>query len=335
MQKFKERISEVREKYNATGHKHHLTRMRNIRLKFGTRIKGADKNASPPEKIAVPNPFPEIKNAIPEIAYSELTPEVLAGAIQHHGALIIRNFLKPKDTAVLRQGIDETFEESKKFFSGKGQPPKDDPIWKSQWFRPDLPVPGYFKIGAVNMMLNTGSVWTFLSPTVSHQLLEIFQKAKLKNFLRNYFGGKPCVSFNKSVLRRMDPIQSPADWHQDGAFMTTAIKSINLWVALSDCGPETDSPGMDFIPKRFDEIVKTGQEDARFDWSVSPNSVKKWFKDTPVVSPEFKDGDAIFFDHYNLHATSFSPKFTRTRYAIETWFFPEEFAAKNQYPIAW
>jgi len=335
MLKFEQKIKEVKERYADTGHPHHLVRMRNIRLKFGARIKGAPASAKPPFIKKVSNPFPDIKNDIPEIDYSELTPKILAGSIQHHGALIVRNILPQTEVKTLKDGIDETFDESQRFFSGKGKPAQDDPIWKSKWFRTDLPVPGYFKKGAVTMMLETGSIWTFLSPTVSHRLLDVFEKVNLRKFLDKYFGGRTCVSFNKSVLRRMDPLENPADWHQDGSFMTAAIKSINLWVALSECGKGTDCPGMDFVPRRFNEIVEMGTNEAHFDWSVSQKTVREKFSDTPPITPHFNAGDGIFFDHYNLHVTSYDPSYTRKRYALETWFFPEEFAAKNQYPIAW
>jgi len=335
MLKFEEKIKEVKQKYADTGHPHHLVRMRNIRLKFGHRIKGADPKGEKPEMKKAPDPFPDLKNGIPEIDYKDLKPAILAGAIQHHGALIVRNIMPQKHVKSLRDRIDETFDESDRFFSGKGKPPPEDPVWKSQWFRTDLPIKGYFKLGAVNIMLNTGSIWTFLSPNVSNYLLEVFEKVKLRRFLDRYFGGRTCVSFNKSVLRRMDPLKAPADWHQDGSFMTAAIKSINLWVALSECGEGTDCPGMDFVPRRFDEIVETGTNEAHFDWSVSQKTVREKFADTPPVTPHFNEGDGIFFDHFNLHVTSYDPGYTRKRYALETWFFPEEYAAKNQLPIAW
>lgn len=133
----------------------------------------------------------------------------------------------------------------------------------------------------------------------------------------------------------MDPLDKPAEWHQDGAFMTEEIKSINLWIALSDCGKGTNCPGMDFVPKRLDKIMPTGGEHGLFHWSVSPKSIDKWFKDCPPVTPTYKAGDAIFFDHYNLHVTSYSPEYTKPRYALETWFFAEDFPAHNQKPAYW
>ena len=46
------------------------------------------------------------------------------------------------------------------------------------------------------------------------------------------------------------------------------VRSLNLWLALSPCG--VDAPGLDIVPRRFDEILPTGTEGAMFDWSVSP-----------------------------------------------------------------
>jgi len=334
MQKFDEKIDEVKKLYEETGQTHHLVRLRNLRVKFGHRISMRPRTDVSPKIKPAKNPFPDIVNDIPELDYKDVTPKILRGAIQHQGALIARNFLSDEDIVSLREGIDKTFDESTKYFS-------DDPKIiqtrdkKSPWFRLDLPIKGVFDKGSVGFMHRTGSVWTFLSPFVVHRLLNAFEDAGLLPTLDEYFEGRTCLSFNKSVLRRLDPLKRPADWHQDGAFMTEDIKSVNLWIALSDCGAGTDCPGMDFVPKRLNEIVPTGTNKAAHGWSVSPESVDEWFKDCPPVTPTYKAGDGIFFDHYNLHATSYSPDYTKTRYALETWFFAEEFAAHNQKPTYW
>ena len=336
MLNFDEKIAEARTQFDETGHTHHLVRERNLRVNHGQRVAPP---VSQKEKTAakdVTNPFPDVRNAIPEMEYSEVTAEILTGAIVHHGALIVRNFFGNKDIKKFKNGIDETFYESSKHFALDLQDKPTEPIdKKSPWFRLKLPGKKLFDPGSVGFMLMTGSVWTFLSPAVCHDLLRAFERAKLRKLLDKYFKGRTCLSFNKSVLRRMDPLKAPADWHQDGAFMDEHIKSINLWVALSDCGAGTDCPGMDFVPKRLNKIMPTGTNKAKYDWSVSHESVEEWFQECPPITPTYKAGDAIFFDHYNLHVTSYSPDYTKRRYALETWFFAQEHAASNQSPTVW
>ena len=46
-------------------------------------------------------------------------------------------------------------------------------------------------------------------------------------------------------------------WHQDGAFMGD-VRALNLWLSLSRCGDE--SPGLDIVPRRLDDLVATTTE---------------------------------------------------------------------------
>ncbi len=336
MLKLDQRIAEARQKFKKTGHTHHLVHERNMRVNFGQRVAPPQSQYEKIKPGDVPNPFPGLKNDIPEMEYKDVTSDILTGAIIHHGALIVRNFFGNGIVENFRKGIDETFYESSKHFALDLQDKPTEPIdERSPWFRRQLPGEKLFDPGSVGFMLMTGSVWTFLSPAVCHDLLKSFEDVNLRGLLDEYFDDRTCLSFNKSVLRRMDPLGHPADWHQDGAFMDEHIKSINLWVALSDCGAGTDCPGMDFVPKRLNKIMPTGINKAKYDWSVSHESVSEWFKDCPPVTPTYKAGDAIFFDHYNLHVTSYSPEYTKRRYALETWFFAQKHAASNQSPMYW
>jgi hypothetical protein len=179
----------------------------------------------------------------------------------------------------------------------------------------------------------TGGVWAADSPRGLFDVMELYRQLQLKKLLTDYFGETPCVSVKKWVLRRVDPIAGEADWHQDGAFMGKDVRSMNLWIALTDCGGDSINPGIDIVPRRFDNIVQTGTDGARFDWTVGPAYVEKNFSDTPWLRPAFKAGDALFFDHMNLHRTAWSPSITGRRYAIECWFFAASASAQNQIPM--
>ena len=56
-------------------------------------------------------------------------------------------------------------------------------------------------------------------------------------------------------------------WHQDGAFLGQGIRTVNVWIALTDCG--VDAPSMDMVPRRMTDIVPTGTEGALMSWTVS------------------------------------------------------------------
>jgi ectoine hydroxylase-related dioxygenase (phytanoyl-CoA dioxygenase family) len=119
-------------------------------------------------------------------------------------------------------------------------------------------------------------------------------------------------------MRKVPP-ETGSSWHQDGAFLGTEKHTLNMWVALSDCGERAS--GLDVVARRFDSIVTTGTEGAFFDWDVSPDVVEEVRGSDPIVAPVFAAGDAVFFDQFLLHKTGTNPAFTDDRYALETWFF--------------
>lgn len=316
-------------------------RARDERVEAGRRLLDANISRSgapcPPH---AEDPFPTQKNDIPAVSVDRLDGPTLAGAIRHHGALIVRGLMQADLAADMRVGIDRVLEDFEQhgYFQKKhemrnaGAAPNEN-----VWFAPLRPEAlKEVKAGAIEMARGTGSVWTLLSPYMTDRLFRFFDDRNLKPLLTDYFDDDPNISFLKSVLRRVAPLPHGQEWHQDGAFMTPDIKSLNLWIALSDCGPGAQSPGMDLVPKRLNSILDvTGKNGAIFDWSVSQKSVDTLFADSPPVRPTFRVGDAIFFDHFNLHATSADDVFTQNRYAIETWFFASGYNAPNQMPVAW
>ena len=122
------------------------------------------------------------------------------------------------------------------------------------------------------------------------------------------------------------------NWHQDGAFLGREVRTLNMWLALSPCG--VDAPGLDMVPRRFDEVLPTGTEGALFDWSVSPDLVTEVAGDE-VISPRFEPGDALLFDHLFLHRTGVTPAMSRERHAIECWMFAPSSYPDGQIPLAY
>jgi len=133
-----------------------------------------------------------------------------------------------------------------------------------------------------------------------------------------YLGERPALSANKATLYRL-PNNPGSQWHQDGAFLGEGIRTVNLWVACTECG--VDAPGLDLIPWRLDEIVQTGTHGSQFSWSVGDRFAEELARGRPIATPHFKPGDAILFDQLCLHRTAVRPGMTRGRFAIETWMF--------------
>ncbi len=304
-----------------------LVALRNTRIDIGKGLHNKWKKDSydpcPPQAS---NPHPDLKGQIPEIDAADITLETLAGAIRHHGALIVRGLMDKDEAADLRADIDSVMQKDAKALKSS----KDEALFS---IPKDVPV----QFADVAFAIECGSIFTFMSPRISDKLLRYFERISLRSILQSYFNEEPCVSFKKSVLRRVEPKDGTAEWHQDGAFMTEEIASLNVWMALTECGPGTGAPGMKFVPKRLENVIEeTGKNGAYMDWSVSQKTVdEKYTGDEAEVSPHFNEGDAIFFDHLNLHATATGPEFTKTRYAIETWFFASSRHAENQISVAW
>ena len=154
----------------------------------------------------------------------------------------------------------------------------------------------------------------------------------LRPLVSGYLGERPALTLKKSTLRRTHPLPF-ADWHQDGAFLGDGIRTINLWLSLSDCG--VDAPGLDLLPRRLDRIVETGSGGAIFPWSVGPGTVEEAAEGVAVVRPRFKPGDALLFDEMFLHRTATDETMTRDRYAIESWFFAPSVYPGDQIPFVW
>ena len=123
------------------------------------------------------------------------------------------------------------------------------------------------------------------------------------------------------------------DGTQDGAFIGTGVRALNVGVALTDCG--VDAPSMDVVPRRFTTIQESGTGGAIFDWAVGPDTVERLAAEHPVVRPQFAAGDALLFDDLFLHRTAVGPDLVRPRFAIESWFFGATGYPEGQVPLVW
>lgn len=264
----------------------------------------------------VPDLFPELVHGIPELTLAELTFERMASAVQHHGSVIVRGVLNADQVRDLREGADT----AAAAWMGDANP-DDDPEgpWYERLDYPDGsgPVAEQWRNNLLGLF-GPASMPTLDSPAMVERVLARFRSTGLLPLVAQYLGEPPAVTLQKWGLRRVEP-GGKTSWHQDGAFLGTHMHALNVWITLSDCGD--DAPGLDMVGRRYDEIVRTGTEGAYFDWDVSQTMVDESRGEAPIVSPSFKAGDAVIFDHFMLHRTGARPEHTKPRYAIETWFF--------------
>jgi hypothetical protein len=258
---------------------------------------------------------------------NELTVATLRREIARHGCVLVRGLIPPERAEGLARGIDHALEA----FDGCEASGTDA---ASPWYVPFAPPSaGQFAWRRRGWVRASGGLWTADSPRMLFELMELVGDTGIAALIEAYFGERPALSANKCTLRRV-PIDTNTNWHQDGAFLGRDVRSLNLWLALSPCG--VDAPGLDIVPQRFDEILRTGTDGALFDWSVSPQVVEDAAGGPDaIVHPEFSPGDALLFDHMFLHRTGVSPGMTRERWAIESWFFAPSSYPDGQIPLAY
>ena len=242
--------------------------------------------------------------------------KVLQSAVFRHGFLIVRGLLDPPCAEQLVADIDRAYAA---YDEVGGHSAEADP---TGWYRRFEP--GYEAFIPRPWLRSGGAMLAVDSPPALFDIIEAFDEVGVRKLVTKFLGEPPVLLGQKWTLRRASATESFSDWHQDGSFMGDDIRSLDLWVALSDCG--VDAPSLDLVPTRLDRIVETGTGDAEYDWGVG-TSVVLDAAEVEVVRPIFRPGDAIFFDHYALHRTGFDPDMPGTRYAIEAWF-----AAPSHYP---
>src|SRR5690606_15214867 len=98
------------------------------------------------------------------------------------------------------------------------------------WFVPFNPRPDYpLTVGERWWTRSGGGVWTADSPRLMFEVLDLFERAGLRDVFTGYLGERPAVSVKKCTLRRV-PVDTGTDWHQDGAFLGSEIRTVNTWL---------------------------------------------------------------------------------------------------------
>ena len=98
-------------------------------------------------------------------------------------------------------------------------------------------------------------------------------------------------------------------------------------------GAWLSSPKSDFSPPTVGAlllIVSTPSGTGRSNHTAIASFISA---ERPLLYPRFAPGDALFFDHYNLHRTGTGPADSGFRYAVESWFFAASTAPAKQQPL--
>jgi len=296
-----------------------LVGLRNVAFDDLDKTPGVD--AWPP---VAPDLFPGV-DGIPEIAGADLTADLLRSGILCHGALIVRGLVPLDRVAHLTDDIERTFVARDAYFDGA-------PVQETEpWYVPFEPESGNAAIGPIRKWVRDGGgVLTVESPRSMFDVLDTFDAAGLTEPLTGYLGERPVLAAKKWTLRRV-PLDTTADWHQDGAFLGQGVRAVNVWLSLSHCGDT--APGLDIVAGRLHELAPRGTEGAWFDWSVGDSVARELAGDAAILRPIFEPGDAILFDDMNLHRTAVAPEMTHERYAIESWFFAPSHYPDAQIPV--
>lgn len=281
-----------------------------------------------------------------EIDAAHLTPEAVRHGLARSGSLLVRGLIPPDRAARLVEGVEATYEA---FDAAMAEQPYD-----SDWYAPfPMPTvispanaagavrvsPGAPRAGNVGQRLHRkitrdgAGIWTVDSPRMLFEFFEVVDDLGLGDLITGYLGERPFLSANKCTLRKVPAAEPTGGWHQDGAFLGRDIGSLNCWIALNRCG--RDAPGIDVVPKRFDDILAPGSEGAYFKWSLSDDDVREAAGELHPVRPEFEAGDALLFDHRLVHRTGGSPDMLRERYAIESWWFSPSAFPPSQLPLVY
>jgi hypothetical protein len=269
----------------------------------------------------VADPFPG-QHGIPEVPWTDLDPDVMSGAIVHHGCLLVRGMVTEEQADHLRRSVLRAFEARRAAATGAA------PEQTSPWFEPFAAGARKRRTGwptATTAETNAKHLRSVDAPLVFNDLLATLEQRRVKELLTTHFGERPAVSVNKCELRVVEPAWVGPDFHQDGAFLGGSIRSVNVWLSLTDCGE--DAAGLAVVPRRLHHIVETGADGAMFNWTVPPATLSRELGDIETVRPVFRPGDALLFDHFLLHRTDNDASFGHDRCAIETWFF-----APSAYP---
>jgi hypothetical protein len=304
-----------------------LTDVRIVQLRHKGFVEAQATPVAPRAEAEAPvDRFPGALEA-PEVGRDELTPELLASALHHHGCLLVRGLLAPGVCEQLRSDIDEAFAAFDELGPFKLSTP-------GPWFA-RLDGEGYEPLDPLGtaFLRTGGGVYAPLAPRAFIEYRQALDDAGVLEIIHEKLNGTPVVSVNKCVLRRIGGGAQPT-WHQDAYYLGENAKALNLWLSLSTCGADTDVMGLEILPGRQHRVAQQGTHNAVDERAVAHEVVQGIAQASgrPIYRPLFEPGDGILFDHLFLHRSDVRP-LPRERYAVESWFFTADEYPEHLIPV--
>jgi hypothetical protein len=232
----------------------------------------------------------------------------VGGAVLHLGCLVVRGLLSDARVAQLRADIDTAFSAR-----DRGD--------ERGWYEPFVPDDNSTTLAARRKWVeDCGAMWAADSPPALVDIVDALEAVALPEVIGGYLGEPPLLSVNKCTLRRVSPDTFPS-WHQDGAFLGEQVRTIDVWVAFTDCGAGTNAPGLSVVPRRVDHLLPRGTGSALVPDGIAEEEVRRTLDGDEPWYPHFAAGDALLFDGLFVHCTGSQPGQTDVREALEAWFF--------------
>lgn len=249
------------------------------------------------------DPFPDV-DGLPEVDAADLDVHTLAGALGHHGALLVRKVLDAEQIDLLRADLD-------RLIRAAGGDDAADAVYGG-----------------------SGNQQTTESPEALAHQIDAFHDAGLVDTISGYLGGRPIAITDRVRLRRTHRGGLP--WHQDAAFYGGTFRAVNAWVALTPCGVDRD--GLVVVPRHTDEIVGFGGEHEGFAYGAktfTPKIIARLSAGRAPVAPVFAAGDALLFDEMTVHRTKVVRDAVAPREAAIIWFFAPDRVPERDHPLPW
>ncbi len=300
-----------------------------LRHRLGARLVGEHRE-KPDDRES---PFPPLDPSGLAVAPADaIDGPTLRGGIRRHGYVLVRNLIDRDVALGLADRIEAAFKARESRVGGDGL------------YEEFVPEPPYPEVSGRSWITAGGGLLAADSPSILFDVIETFERIGLRRVITDFLGEPATISVEKSTLRRADP-GPPGGWHQDGSFMGNT-RALNVWVSLSACG--VDAPGLEFVPRRIDQLVDTGGEGSGAEHLdtpdddevtaktvlVAPGTAEAAAGGGGVMNPRFEPGDVMLFDDLFLHRTGSDPSMPNSRYAIESWFFGASGFPRDYVPLA-
>jgi hypothetical protein len=281
---------------------------------------------SRPEPAFAAADYAQLPTATPlaEVRRTELSAALLRAGIIRDGCVLVRDLIDRDDALALAAAVERSFDERDQAVEGFAC----DDDYYSPFEALEAFVIDDWARATVAQCCGLPLVD---APVPADDLLDLFDVTGISDLVREYLGDRPVISAQKTTLRKVESLERTG-WHQDGCCFANEVHALNLWLPLSPCGAE--APGVDVVPLRLDHLLPTGTDDAFMPGQVSDLKASEVTDQAPVVRPTFEPGDALFFDQWLLHRTSFDPAMHRRRLGLECWFFHGSSFPAGYTPIA-